>query len=415
MHLPYFLASRLYKFQAKQNNACKPAIRTAIFGVTVGLAIMLISIAVVFGFKHSIRGKIIGFGSHIQVANFYTLQNNDQYPICIDDSLKQVLQSIEGVTNVGLYALSQGILKTEKDFLVITCKGIDKNYDTSFLKQSLVDGELSFAKAPGKQPSLVISQSIADKLLLKTGDNIFAYFIANQQMRVRKFRISGVYQTILAQFDAVLCFTDIATSQSINQWENDQYNGAELKIADLNQLQQTSETVVHKVNSKTDHQGNILMSRNIYETYPQLFSWLELLDLNVWVIIILMFCVACVSITSGLLIIIFEHIKFIGTLKALGASNSVIRHTFLFYAMFFVIKGMLLGNLLAIVLLLLQKHFGMISLDPATYYVSCVPVEIDFGVFALINIATLLLSVAVMVLPSYFSSRVSPVKTLKYE
>ena len=178
MHLPYFLASRLYKFQDKQKKASKPAIRTAIFGVTVGLAIMLISIAVVFGFKHSIRGKIIGFGSHIQVANFYTLQNNDQYPICIDDSLKQVLQSIEGVTNVGLYALSQGILKTEKDFLVITCKGIDKNYDTSFLKQSLVDGELSFAKAPGKQPSLVISQSIADKLLLKTGDNVFAYFIA---------------------------------------------------------------------------------------------------------------------------------------------------------------------------------------------------------------------------------------------
>ncbi|MGN0221330.1 MAG: ABC transporter permease [Prevotella sp.] len=415
MNLPYFLASRLYRFQDKQKRASQPAIRTAIFGVAIGLAIMLISIAIVFGFKHSIRDKIIGFGSHIQVANFYTLQNNDLYPICIDDSLKRVLAGIDGVTDVSLYAISQGILKTEQDFLVITCKGIAKDYDTSFLKQSLTDGELALTKAQGKQPSLVISRTIADKLLLKTGDNVFAYFIANGQIRVRKFRISGIYQTNLAQFDAVLCFTDIATVQSINQWEKDQYNGAELKTGDLERLQQTSEAVVHTVNSKTDHQGNILVSQNIYETYPQLFSWLELLDLNVWIIIILMFCVACVSITSGLLIIIFEHIRFIGTLKALGASNSTIRHTFLYYAMFFVLKGMFWGNLAALALLLIQKYFGIIRLDPATYYVSSVPVEINLVVFALINVATWLLSILVMVLPSYFSSRVSPVKTLKYE
>ena len=415
MHLPYFLASRLYRFQDKQKRASQPAIRTAIFGVAVGLAIMLISIAVVFGFKHSIRDKIIGFGSHIQVTHFYALQNNDLYPICIDDSLKQVLKEIDGVSHVGIYALSQGILKTEKDFLVITCKGIDKDYDTSFLQQSMTDGAFSFEKVPGKLPSLVISRTIADKLLLKTGDNVFAYFIANQQVRVRKFRIAGIYQTNLAQFDAVLCFTDVATTQSINQWEKNQYNGAELKTTNLDLIQQTSEAVVRTVNSKTDHQGNILMSRNIYESYPQLFSWLELLDLNVWIIIILMFCVACVSITSGLLIIIFEHIRFIGTLKALGASNSTIRHTFLYYAQFFVLKGMLWGNLVAIALLLIQKHFGIIRLDPATYYVSYVPVEIDPLVFILINIATWLLSICVMVLPSYFSTRVSPVKTLKYE
>ena len=395
-----------------------PAVHIATAGVAVGLAVMILSVCLVKGFQGEVAAKLAGFASHIEVLDLNSQTDADNHPITADAALMDVVKKTTQAETVQRVSVKIGVMKTHDDFSGIMLKGIGKEYDKKFIRSCMVEGKFpDFGNNADAINQIVLSRQIAEMLHLKVGDKVYVYFFTNT-IKQRRFEIAGIYETHLQQFDKNFVWTDLQTINQLNDWGEEQCSLLEVKLQNFDDLEERTAKLGDAVTAyKHTHQItnlSVMSIRDNPRTRPVL-SWLELLDLNVWVIIILMFCVACVSITSGLLIIIFEHIKFIGTLKALGASNSVIRHTFLFYSMFFVIKGMLLGNLLAIVLLLFQKHFGMISLDPATYYVSCVPVEIDFGVFALINIATLLLSVAVMVLPSYFSSRVSPVKTLKYE
>lgn len=415
MNLPFFLAKRIYTNNADKKRVDMPAIRIAIAGVAVGLAVMLVSVSVVFGFKHTIRNKVVGFGSHIQVANFMTLQASEQYPIQMGDSMLKVLRAIPGVKHVQRFAVKQGILKTDKDFLGVAFKGIAADYDTTFIHQNLVAGAIPhFSDTVGKQ-QMIVSQAIADQLNLKLGDKVFAYFIDNTGVKARRFTIAAIYQTNLSQFDKVTCFIDLYTAVKLNAWETDQASGAELTVNDFNLLNQTAERVVEKVNRTIDSYGETYSSQTIQEMNPQIFSWLDLLDLNVWIILGLMLAVAGVTMISGLLIIILERTAMIGILKAIGARNTTIRRTFLWFAVFTIGKGMLIGNLIGLGLIVLQHYTGLVKLNPATYYVSTVPVEFNLFVWLLLNVATLVISVFVLIAPSYLVSKINPAASMRYE
>ena len=414
MNLPLFIAKRIYSDQGDKHKVSRPVIRIATIGVAIGLAVMLITVSVVFGFKHTIRDKVVGFGSHIQVQNLYAFSTAAPYPIVVDDSMMNVMRQLPGVRHVERYALTQGILKTDDDFLGVMFKGIGQEYYTSFLSQNLVAGEMPQFTDSASNNRILLSKMIADKLRLKVGDRIYAYFI-DDNVRTRRFTISGIYETNMTRFDENLCFIDFHTVTRLNGWDNDLCNGAEILVSDFDHLQATADEFIEHINRQTDEYGNTYSSQTIYEAYPQVFNWLELLDVNVWIILALMVCVAGFTMISGLLIIILERTQMIGVLKAIGARNKTIRHTFLWFSVFIIGQGLLLGNLIGIGIILLQRYTGFVRLDPQTYYVSEAPMEINIPLFLLINVATLVISFFVLIAPSYLISHIHPAKSMRYE
>ncbi len=415
MHFPLFIAKRLYSEQGDKRKVSRPAIHIATAGVAIGLAVMIISVCVVLGFKHTIRDKVIGFGSHIQVADFLTLQQMEQYPIVIDDSMIDVLKHIPDVAHVQRFAMKEGILKTDSDFLGVAFKGVGPEFDSTFIHNNMVEGSIPHFSDSVSHNQILVSQLMADKLHLKSGQRIFAYFFDNNGVRTRRFTIAGIYQTNLKKYDETIVFTDLYTAVKLNGWESDQASGAELSVNNFDNLDMVESRVISKVKGTVDHYGETYSSATIKELNPQIFQWLDLMDLNVWIILALMLIVAGVTMISGLLIIILERTSMIGILKALGARNKTIRHTFMWFAVFIIGKGMLIGNILSLGLLALQQAFGIIKLDAQTYYVSTVPVEINALYIVALNVATLLISVFMLVAPSYLISHIHPAKSMRYE
>lgn len=415
MNLSLFIARRIYSANDARQKVGRPAMRIATAGVAIGLAVMLVSVSVVFGFKHTIRDKVVGFGSHITVANFMSLHGRDTRPICIDDSMMAVLRSIDGVKHVQRYAVKQGILKTDSDFLGVAFKGIAEEYDTTFIHDNLVNGSIPMFSDSIGHNKILVSQIMADRLRLKTGDKVFAYFIDNNGVRARRFTVSGVYQTNLSKFDEAICFTDLYTTVRLNGWETGQTGGAELTVNNFDDINAVEENLVKKVNRTIDRYGETYSSETVQDSNPQIFTWLDLLDLNVWIILALMLCVAGFTMISGLLIIILERTAMIGVLKALGTRNGTVRKTFLWFAVFIIGKGMLIGNIVGLGLIALQKLTGVVKLDAATYYVDTVPVELNVPAILLLNAATLIVSVFVLIAPSFLASKVRPAKSMRYE
>lgn len=415
MNYELLIARRIYSDKGDKRRVSKPAIQIATAGVAIGLAVMIVSVCIILGFKHTIRDKVIGFGSHIQVADFMTLQTGEQYPIAMGDSMMGVLKRMPGISHVERYAMKQGILKTDRDFLGVMLKGIGPEYDTTFIHQNMVEGTIPRFSDKQSGNQLLISQTMADKLQLKSGERIFAYFIDPNGVRARRFTISGIYQTNLAQYDQTVCFSDLYTTVRLNGWQNDQVSGAELRIDDFSQLDRVEEGIVKNINRTTDAYGATYSSKTIRELNPQIFSWLDLLDLNVWIILALMISVAGITMISGLLIIILERTSMIGTLKALGARNRSIRKTFLWFAVLVIGRGLLIGNVIGIGLVVLQLTTGVVKLNPATYYVSTVPAELNIPLILALNLATLLICIFILIAPSYLISHIHPAKSMRYE
>ena len=376
---------------------------------------MIVTVSVVLGFKHTIRDKVVGFGGHIQVMNMMMHSNVTAYGVWADDSLLKVVKDIQGVSHIQRYSYTQGILKTDEDFLGTIFKGIGPDYDTRFLKAHLVAGEMPAFSDSTSKYQLLMSKMIADKLKLEAGDEVYAYFIGNESVRTRKYTVCGIYQTNMTRFDENLCFTDIYATNRLNNWEPEQCTGIEVSVNDLNNLDLIEDDFIEQVNRSCDNYGNILTTETIYEMYPQVFSWLELLDINVWIILVLMVCVAGFTMISGLLIIILERTQMIGILKALGARNKTIRHTFLWFSVFIIGQGLFWGNVLGIGIVLLQQKTGFMALDPQTYYVSEAPMELNIPLIAMINVATLVICVFVLIAPSYLISHIHPAKSIRYE
>lgn len=415
MNLPLFIARRIYRHHDAKRKVSRPAIAIAIAGIAVGLAVMIISISVVLGFKHTVQNKVIGFGSHIMVTNFMSQMSSSDYPIQMDDSMMRVVQQISGVKHVERYVYKQGILKTDSDFLGVMFKGVGPEFDSTFIKENLVEGSVPTFSDNTSSNKILISKIMADKLHMKLGQRVFAYFIDKSGVRLRRFTIQGIYQTNLNQYDETICFADLYTINKLNNWEMDQASGAEVMVNDFNKLDEVESLFIEHINKTVDRYSETYSSQTVRESNPQIFNWLDLLDMNVWIIIALMVIVASVTMISGLLIIILEYTSMIGVMKAMGSLNSTIRHIFLWFAAFVIGRGLIIGNLIGLTLLILQKEFQIVKLDPSIYYIKAVPVEFNIPLFVLINVFTFVICLLVLIGPSFFISHISPTKSIRYE
>ena len=410
----WYVARRLFQHTDDVKRVSKPAIRIATLGVAIGVATMLISTSIVLAFQDEIRNKVIGFGSHIQILNYET-QSSEQYePIVFNEETLSLLDSVPGAKYVAPFCLKPGMLKTDDAFMGILFKGIGSRYDYSFFRNHLVDGDLKPFQDTVSTNKLIISQSLSKQMNLSVGSTVYAYFFEDN-IKARKFTVSAIYCTNLTDFDKKLVFTDVTTVRKILGFDTYQYSGAEIKLSDFNLLNKANAYIINNVNRTQDSYGAYYTSMTIFEMYPQIFAWLQLLDLDVWVILILMVCVAGFTMISGLLIIILERTNFIGVMKALGATNSRMRHIFLYFSSFIVLRGLVIGNILAAVLIFIQKQWQVVHLDSAVYYVDAVPVCVNWLYFLIINLATLLICVLALIIPSYLISNIHPARSIRFE
>ena len=384
------------------------------WGVAVGLAVMILSVCIILGFKKEVQQKVIGFGGHIEVINYQSLYSAEAKPIVVDELLMHRLGRMEGISHVQRFITKTGMLKTEQAFKGVVLRGIAEEYDTTFLASHLIKGRLPRFSSSEVSNEIAISSLMASELGLRVGEKVYAYFFSNQ-VKARRFLITGIYETHLREFDNVLVFTDLLATQKLNGWESYQCAGAEIMIDDFSQLDQRTNEVVAVMNHTQDVDGNSYSTHNIKELYPSIFSWLSLLDKNVYVILTLMILLSLFTMTSGLLIIILERTNFIAVMKALGACDGQIRRIFLHFATLLIGRGLIWGNIIGIGLALLQQYFGLIPLDPATYYVDAVPILFSWPLILVLNVATLVITVLVMIIPSYLVTRVHPARVMRFE
>lgn len=416
MNLELFIARKIYFGGDLKQKVSSPAIKIAVAGVALGLTAMILSVCIVVGFKKEIRDKVIGFGSHIQITSFENNISYDSYPIRLTENLTSDIQSRPDIKHVEVYATIPGIIKTDSEFQGIVLKGVGNDYDWSFFQKNMIEGSIIQPSDTSSTNQAILSQYIANRLQLKLGDDFLCYFILDEQtIKARKFVISGIYSTNFEDYDKLFVVTDINLVQRIRGWEQDQVSGIEVLVNDYNRLAEIKRDLFYDLASTQDGDGNAMYSRSVEEMNPMIFGWLGLLDMNVWVIIILMVAVSGFTMISGLLIIILERTNMIGILKAVGARNYSIRKVFLYISSFLILKGMLWGNIIALAICFLQKYFGFIKLDPSTYYVTEMPVYINPIYIILINIGALIISMAMMIGPSYLIARISPAKSIKFE
>ena len=414
MNVAWYMARRLYSHGGDVKRVSRPAIRIATVGVSLGVAVMVISVCIVLGFKREVQQKVMGMGGHVQVLNYDHQVDLEPHPIVLDDDVMAQLRETQGVAHVQRFCNQPGMLKTEESFQGVILKGIGEEYDLAFLRQHLVEGEVPVFSDTVSSQRILLSQTLSRQLRLKVGDKVYAYFFDNG-VRTRRFTVSGIYSTHMGEFDKTLIFTDLHTTRRLAGYADDQYSGAEITVMDLEKLDQVAFGVASRVNRLTDHYGQNYTSPTIRELYPGIFGWLTLLDTNIWVILCLMISVAAFTMISGLLIIILERTQFIGVMKALGASNARLRHLFLYFASLIILKGVLAGNLIGLALVFLQQYAGVLRLDADTYYVDVVPVVINWLFVILINVGTLLVSFLVLLVPSCLVSRIHPARSIRFE
>jgi len=410
----WFVAKRLFSQGGSSGRASRLATGIATFGVAIGLAVMLVSVAIVLGFQKEVQDKVLGFGAHIKVLNYRSLGQQEFSPIVIDDSLTSRLSAIPNVASVARFCTKPGMLKTEANFRGIAIQGIGQDYDQSFISSHLVKGEMPVFTDSVSSGKLVISHSMAREMQVDVGQTIYAYFF-EKNVRARKFTVAGIYQTNLTDFDKNFAYTDLFSIHRLLGWDSLQYAGAELRLNDFDRLDETLLAVVNEVNHRQDAYGEYYSSMSIRMEHPQIFAWLNLLDMDIAVILILMICVSIFTAVSGLLIIILERTNFIGIMKALGARNKQVRHLFLNYALLIIVRGIVLGNLLAFALILMQKYTGLVTLDPEVYYIEAVPVLVNWLWVAAIDLGTFVISALAMIVPSFVVSNITPAKSIRFE
>lgn len=403
------IAMRLYFSKDGEKRTSRPAVRVALAGMIVGVLVMILTICVIVGFKQTITQKIAGFGAHIQLVSFDNNNTYDMQPIEVDDSLLCQLQSYPYVQAVAPFITKPGMIKTDSSFHGIVLKGTDY---WDFFAANIVEGTI-----PQTPQEVIISQSVLNRLDLQIGGTVNAYFVSETaDVRARRWKIVGVYQTGFEQFDQLFIIAPMETASRLQGWEEKNYSGVEILLSDVSHLDEVADEMYFEVVNKVDENGyNIYYIQTLHQQNPAVFAWLDLLDMNVIVIIILMLLVAGFNIISGLIILIMESVRLIGTLKALGADNHFVRRIFLTQAALLVGKGVVWGNIIGLAIAAIQYFWHIIPLDPITYYVSYVPITFAWGWIILLNVLTIALSMLILLLPSMIITRISPAKVMHFE
>ena len=415
MNTELFIAKRLYKGNLKdKKRVSTPAVSIAITAIALGLVVMILSVSIVIGFKKEIRGKVIGFGSHIQITSCEDNSSYELNPIAISDTLMSKITANPQIRHVQPYIIKPGIIKTDENFQGVVLKGVNNDYDWDFFKKNMIEGDIINPHDTSGINQAIISKDIANKLHLQLGDKFTAYFV-QEPVRARRFDITGIYQTNFEDYDKLYILTDMNLLARLNQWEDDYASGMEVLVKDYNQLDLTTQNLFFDMAAHRDKLGNTLYTRSIKDINPIIFDWLNLLDMNVWIIIILMLIVSGFTMISGLLIIILERTNMIGILKAVGTRDYNIRKIFLYLSSFLILKGLFWGNIIALVICFAQKYLHIIKLNPEVYYTTYVPVDINLWNILIINVGTLIVSLLMMIGPSYLIAKISPAKSIKFE
>lgn len=378
--------------------------KIAVLSIALGLAVMIVSMAVVTGFQNEIRSKVIGFGGHIQITNFDYNISFEPQPISKYQDFPADILAIDHVAHIQMFATKPGIIKTDDDIQGVILKGVGTDFNWSFFEKNLVNGSIIDMHDTHRSNQVLVSELIARRLQLDLHDDVFLYFI-QEPPRIRRLKIAGVYSTGLEELDRVFVLGDIRHIQRLNDWEFDQIGGFEVLLSNFDHLHTVEDQIFEILPYDLD-------AKSIGRLYPQIFDWLNLLDMNVYVIIVLMVLVAGINMITTLLISVLEKTNTIGILKAVGGSNILIRKVFLYHAGMLISKGMLWGNLAGILMCLIQGKFGLITLSPESYYVTEVPVNLMLSHILLLNAGTFAVSMAMLILPSYIVSRISPVRAM---
>ncbi len=414
MNTPFFIASRLIKERKSGATFSRPINTIAIIGIALGLAVGILAVSILTGFKTEIRNKVAGFGSHIQVVNFDSNISYETAPINIDQPFVETLRSKSGFEHIQVFATKAGIIKTEDNIQGIVLKGIGTDYDWSFFSSNMVEGSTFHVTDSARTDEVIISNKVASLLKLKVGDDFAVYFVQDPP-RQRKFTISGIYETSLEEFDKIYVFCDIGHIRRLNGWSENQASGLEIFVDNFDLLDFYTWEVRDAIGYKLAEDEDKLKVTNIRIRYPQIFDWLNFQDVNVIVIMILLLIVAGFNMISGLLILILEKTNLIGILKALGSEDKMVRKIFIYQAAYLVAKGLVWGNLVGIGLALIQQLTGFITLDPASYYLKTVPVNIEIIHLFYLNAGTMLAIVLMLLIPSRIISSISPVKAIRFE
>ena len=407
MNVEYFIAKRLVSAKEGNNRLSRPIIRIAILAIALSVAVMLISIGVVKGFKKDIADKVIGFGSHIQITAFSDNNSYETKAISKNQDFYPSIENEKGINHIQYFATKAGIIKTKDEIHGVILKGVGSDFNRDFFKDNLVEGEVPIYNDTLTSSRVIISKKIADLLDLEIDEKLIMYF-AQDPPRVRKFVVAGIYTTELEEFDNLYVFGDIRHIQNLNNWGIDSVGGFEITIHNFDNLDALTQMVYEKI----DYDLN---AQTIKEINPQIFDWLKLQDINVNVIIILMLIVAGINIITALLILILERTKLIGILKAIGQNNWSVRKVFLYNASYLIGKGLFWGNLLGIGLCLLQKYFHLISLNPSTYYMNTVPIHLAFSDVLLLNFGAMLSCILMLIIPTYLITKITPIKAIRFE
>lgn len=408
MNFELFIAKGI--LSGDKNNFSKPIVRISVISIALGLAVMILSLAITTGFKNAVSEKVIGFGSHIQITAFGLNNSWEKAPVSTNQTFYPYLSNEPGIKHIQVFANKSGLIKTDDQILGIMLKGISTDFDWGFFKDKIIEGSPLVIDSAKRTDDILISKKIANTLNLKLNDDVRVYFINPDEVspRGRKFTIKGIYDTGLEEFDDKLLIGDIRHIQKLNKWEDDQVGGFEVFVDDFRNIDASWEQVYNTI-------GYELNATSIKNLYPQIFDWLDLQDMNVIIILVLMVAVAVINMISTLLILILEKTNMIGVLKALGAKSVSIRKIFLYNAAFIIGRGLLFGNILGIGLAVIQHHFKIISLDQESYYVPYVPINLDLLPILILNAGTMLLCVVFLIVPSYVITRISPVKAIRWE
>ena len=407
MNTSLFIAKRLYNTKENNNNYTRPIIRIAILAIALSVAIMILSVFILSGFKNEISNKVFGFGGHINISKFNHNQSYENDPIYLNADVFSKIESLDFVSSIHPFATKAGIIKESDEILGVVLKGVDKNYNWKFFGENLISGELPVFNDTTTSKNVIISKNISNKMKLDVGDDLVMYYV-QKQTRVRKFKVIGIYNTGLAEFDEVVVIGDLKHIQKLNNWEDNQVGGYEVITNNISNIELFSEIIDENIDYD-------LKALDIKQKYPQIFDWLRLQDFNVLIILILMLIVGGVNMITSLLIIILEKSRLIGILKAIGANNWNIRNVFIYNSLYIIFNGLLWGNLVALTFSICQNYFDLISLDENIYFMSFVPVKIELMSLFLINIGTIVICYLILVIPSVVISKISPAKSIKFE
>lgn len=410
MNYELFVAKRIISGQEHKSSISSPIIKIAIAAISLGVIIMMIAIATGAGLQDKIRSKMSGFKGHIQITN-YDNNNSDISIVPVDknQNFYPNFSTVEGIKNVQVFANQVGLIRTKNDFEGIVFKGVSTDYDWSFFQEYLIEGKLPDFNQK-RTRDVLLSKTLMNRLQLSLNDTINVTFFKNERSKLpsnRKLVITGIYNTGFLEFDKNMMIGDIRQVQGLNKWNENQVGGFEILLDNFDDLPKKWKEVYQEIDATLDAQ-------TIISSYPAIFEWIQLFDNNIWFIIIIMILVAGINMITALLVLILERVQMVGILKAMGSSNWSIRKIFLYNASYLIFVGLFWGNIIGLTLLLSQKYFGFLSLDPETYYVSQVPVSIDLVTIIFLNIGTLVLCFLMLIIPSIIITKIQPSKSIRF-